>query len=405
MITCECQNHKKELRCNASRDNEGNKTKSLECDDECAKLERNRKLALALNIDSTTHTDDHVPYAQETLTLFQDQSKWATEQEREFRVLAVSDDEKRLRFKPMPANQRAFLHSLAADFGFDSESMDPEPHRHVAIFKSPRFVAAPNKTLRACIRIRKTQLVSAAAEAAQAKAKTTFASDPYNSFLLTNVKFGLTLEELNAELAAVQGPHPRTTFSIHFLRGGDVVLRAVSKEQNGRAVDGTLRDLRLPLARAFNTQSFGALQLCRVNDAQEIVRLETDNVEDGGWSQVAAKAAAPRKAPTVQPIGIKSSFTVLGTLNKKKDVKVAKKPENVVDDWETAEAAEDEGGVQHDETKAMLEEDVKVTDEAPQSTSIHGQALVTISEDLAEGLLEARRQDDLANEVQKADAA
>jgi transcriptional repressor NF-X1 len=54
----------------------------------------------------------------------------------------------------MQANQRAFLHSLAEDYGFDSESQDPEPHRHICIFKTPRFVSAPMKTLAQCVKIK-----------------------------------------------------------------------------------------------------------------------------------------------------------------------------------------------------------------------------------------------------------
>ncbi|KAI4133307.1 MAG: hypothetical protein LQ347_002234, partial [Umbilicaria vellea] len=156
IITCDCQHLKQEIRCNASKSSEGNGKKTLKCDEECARLERNRRLALALNIDPEAHKDDHIPYSAETLRMFQEHVKWAQTQEREFRVFAADEAERRLRFKPMPANQRAFIHALADDFGFDSESMDPEPHRHVAIFKTPKFVTAPMKTLAECVRIRTT---------------------------------------------------------------------------------------------------------------------------------------------------------------------------------------------------------------------------------------------------------
>lgn len=96
------------------------------------KLQRNAKLAAALNIDPATHLDDHIPYSQVTLDLFKDSPKFCQQYEREFRVFASDDKEKRMRFKPMQATQRAFIHALAEDFGLDSESQDPEPHRHVS---------------------------------------------------------------------------------------------------------------------------------------------------------------------------------------------------------------------------------------------------------------------------------
>ncbi|KAI4146868.1 MAG: hypothetical protein LQ340_005778, partial [Diploschistes diacapsis] len=150
---CSLAHLKTETKCLASRNNEGNTKKTLKCDDECARLERNRRLALALNIDPETHKDDHVPYSSATLRLYVQNPTWSAPHEREFRIFAADDAAKRLRFKPMQKQHRAFLHNLAQDFGLDSESLDPEPHRHVCIFKTPRFVAAPMKTLAECMRI------------------------------------------------------------------------------------------------------------------------------------------------------------------------------------------------------------------------------------------------------------
>jgi len=154
-ITCECQHQKKPIQCLASKNSEGNSKKSLECNDECLRLQRNAKLAAALNIDPATHLDAHIPYSTETLNLFKESTKFCQTYEREFRVFAADPKEKRLRFKPMQSNQRAFIHALAEDYGLDSESQDPEPHRHVSIFKTPRFVSAPMKTLAQCVKISK----------------------------------------------------------------------------------------------------------------------------------------------------------------------------------------------------------------------------------------------------------
>ncbi|KAK3300043.1 uncharacterized protein B0H64DRAFT_379796 [Chaetomium fimeti] len=155
--TCPCQHRKEEVQCQATNlSPTPTGVPTLECDDECLRLQRNRKLADALKIDPSTHTDDHIPYSDGTLKLFRENAKWAQEQERELRVFAAAPEEKRIRFKPMPAYQRAFLHHLAADFGLDTESQDPGPHRHVCVFKTPRFVSAPAKTLGQCLQIATT---------------------------------------------------------------------------------------------------------------------------------------------------------------------------------------------------------------------------------------------------------
>lgn len=344
------------MRCSASKDDEGNGGKSLECDDECARLERNRKLAVALNIDKQ-HTDDHVPYSQDTLNLFAEHPKWSQEQEREFRVFATNPEEKRLRFKPMTSTQRTFLHHLAEDFGFDSESMDPEPHRHVVIYKTPKFVAAPNKTLRDCIRIRQTQ--RAAVAEAQAKAKSSTIREPYNGFLLVAPRFALTIDELESEIRQVQGPHPRLAMNIQFLSSGDVAIKVTalldSSSAGEKAIDAALREVRTPLGRAIASQGYGSLQLARFDDSLNMLLRESDSTSEGGWSQVAAKAAAPKRSAIAPSMDVRqSSFTVLGSLKgndggalgrssglvKIKGTK-KEKAADVIDDWEMAEKEEE----------------------------------------------------------------
>ncbi|KAK3080925.1 hypothetical protein LTS18_011920 [Coniosporium uncinatum] len=357
-ITCECQRIKQEARCNATKLVEGNRDKTLKCDEECARLERNRKLALALNIDQETHKDDHIPYSADTLNIFLSNIQWCQIQEKELRLFSADPDNKRLRFKPMPSQQRKFLHSLAEDFGFDSESMDPEPHRHIAIFKTPRFVSAPMKTLAECARIRNVQraamATAAATPAADAQPKKIKASnvvaDPYNGFLITNARFALTVEELRAATRPVVATAPQLDLDIDFLPNEDVVLRPKSSSSvDERTTEALLTENKIALAKAVSSHGLGTLQLCRVDGSLNVLRRESDGASGGGWSQVAAKAASSSsRAPTVAPVGGKSSFTVLSSSASKRK-KVAptaaptqlRKQESVVDDWERAEIEEE----------------------------------------------------------------
>lgn len=410
LITCPCQAHKEEVRCGASATSEGNLKKELKCDEECARLERNRKLAVALEIDPATHTDQHIPYSANTLRSFSEMPKWCSEQERQFRVFASSEDEKRLRFKPMQANHRSFLHDLAEDYGLDSESMDPEPHRHVAVFKTPRFVSAPTKTLRDAWRIRQSQLREEGKEMianAQAKADAEIKarnamSGPYNGYLLKRARFALTEDELFAALAGAQsntttatpGPDSNLDFNIHFLPNEDIALLATfhlpPQENASQALEKSLTGSKPSYARALVSQfKLGeSLHLTRFDDSLNVVRRENLDTgpAGGGWSQVAAKAAAPRPPPAVHSVGQKSGFAVLqtglGALNavnpkktksqEKRDKKKERKA-SVADDWEVElekeEAALEKAVLGHHGSSTDMADDTReaseVLDECP----------------------------------------
>ena len=350
LITCDCQHLKQELKCNASRNSEGNSKKSLSCDDECARLERNRKLALALNIDPEAHKDDHIPYSAATLQMFRSEStKWCQTQEREFRVFAADEREKRLRFKPMPPIQRSFIHSLSDDFGFDSESMDPEPHRHVLILKTPRFVMAPMKTLAECVRIRNS--ADEAAATSQAARKNQTSNEPFNGFVLTGPRFGLTLDELRGEFATAFASVATLAFEIGFLPSEEIVLKArpaaASTTIAALSVEALLKTLKPTLISIASTKHLSsAIHLCALDSSLNILRKESDGGDTDGWSQVAAKAAVgARTAPRMSAVGTKSSFTVLGSrlqAAKEKKKKEKEREASVVDDWEEEVRREEE---------------------------------------------------------------
>ncbi|KAL9123071.1 MAG: hypothetical protein Q9187_000373 [Circinaria calcarea] len=369
LITCDCQHLKQEVKCNASKAGEGNSKKTLKCDEECARLERNRKLALALNIDPEAHKDDHIPYSTSTLHMFQESVKWAQIQEREFRVFAADEAEKRLRFKPMPPQQRAFLHSLAEDFGFDSESMDPEPHRHVFVFKTPRFVMAPMKTLAECVRIRTAAAVEANSSAiADTQHRLQANNEPFNGFLLTSPRFGLTLEELRSDCSPTLDSAPGLAFDISFLPSEQIVLKAHPATSattiSALSIEAALKALKSPLTFTITAKHLAySVHLCTLDPSLNVLRRESDSAGNSdGWSRVAAKAAVgPRSAPRQVAVGGKSSFTVLGS--KLKDAKRKKeerekekeREEDVVEDWEEEVRREEERERERAKGKERLE--------------------------------------------------
>lgn len=356
-VTCPCQRRKQEVRCQATRFNPWpNKDTILKCDDECARLQRNQRLAAALNVDPESHKDEHIPYSDKTLKMFRENITWAQTQERAFRVFATSADEKRLRFKPMPPHQRAFLHSLAEDYGLDSESQDPEGHRHVCIFKTPRFVAAPQKTLGQCVR-----LIQAQKPALVALPDSRKEAEAFNALLLISPRFGVTIEEVEKELskdiAAASRSGPSVTFSTHFLPSDEILIKAVPTTTAAtvltttpQAVESVLKDLKSSVSKSIQRNSLAAnVILCHAGDMNNITRKETGAPESntGGWNAVASRGA--KRAPAVvSKVPAGGSKTTLGLAGRSGGAFVAlrrlelkKKKEEagkvvVEDDWEKA---------------------------------------------------------------------
>lgn len=325
-ITCECQNQKKAVLCLASKSNEGNSKKVLDCHDECLQLQRNAKLRDALNIDPATHVDDHVPYSSTTLEIYQESTKFCQVYEREFRVFAGDEKEKRLRFKPMNARQRQFLHSLAEDFGLDSESQDPEPHRHVSIFKTPKFVSAPTKTLAQCVKPKPVAVVEPVSSSSRGLTGT---AEPFNAFLLSNPRFGLTIEDVRAQLNP-EFSAANLDFDVSFLPAGEIILQGVSSGSWHQKMDVILSSLKSGIVSKIKLYGLASTAtLCTVDSSLNVIRKEDDHA-GGGWSQV-ARGGFGGRAPERPAVGAKSSFTVLGT---KAALKKKKEPEVVAEDWE-----------------------------------------------------------------------
>ncbi|KAI1310320.1 hypothetical protein F5Y03DRAFT_345751 [Xylaria venustula] len=329
-VTCDCQHRKQEVKCLATRIQPSPQRPSLKCDDECLRLQRNARLANALDIDPQSHTDDHVPYSDKTLEFYKEKPQWAHVYEREFRVFAEDKGERRLRFKPMKAHQRAFIHSLAEDFGLDSESSDPEPHRHVCLFKTPRFVSAPLKTLAQCAKIRASQEPSTQ-PATLANDVTTI---PYNALLLTNPQFGLTIEELDGALRREYAAHPTVTFNTSFLPSEEIVIKG-SGSWTSQTLEASLTALKPTLQQTVRRLKLAEdVSLCAVDESLNVLRREEGRVQggSGGWSAVVGRSAA-RPKPVVTPtsLPLRSKFVAL-----KKEAKKKVEAEPVEDDWEVA---------------------------------------------------------------------
>ncbi|EXJ81355.1 hypothetical protein A1O3_07645 [Capronia epimyces CBS 606.96] len=348
MITCDCQRKKEEVRCNARAhmpESSGRQT-CLKCDEECARLERNRSLALALHI-ADDHIDDHVPYSTTTLKMYLDDMAWAHKQEEILRLFAADDARKRYAFQPMKSQQRAFIHSIAEDFGFDGESLDPEPYRHVVLFKTPKFVAAPMKTLAQAVRVKRGQLnVSAAALAPRPEHKADEVKHDYNGLLLLKPKFALTEDEVRPVLKKSAAT---TDFDIIFLPNDEGVALIPSRSwDTPEQMDTLLTSLRPIVANeVIKHKLASSVVLGRLDRSGSEVKVvqqqgKASTTVSNGWSQVAAKKAPAAQAAQTKPVGQRPMYTVLGSRlaeakrKKENEERLRRKAQqqDVVDDWE-----------------------------------------------------------------------
>lgn len=304
VVTCPCGQLKQLVKCLASCSNPLPDRPEIKCDDECLRHERNRRLAAALNIDTSAPLTHHIPYDKDTLIIFKEFTKWAESQERHFRVFAEDPNERSIRYKPTPKRQREFLHLLAEDFGLEHESQDTEPHRHVIIRKGVRFVSAPNKTIAQCLKIKEQQATETAAAAREITHNPFPRDDPFNALVLISPRFGLIIEDLRTALKDSLATQPSFCFNIDFLPTEEVLIRATPQYAatlSLQVIERTLCELKSKIAETVKRDDLaGNVLLCHVDAKNEILRREAPKrqADSSGWSAVASKAASRRASPS-----------------------------------------------------------------------------------------------------------
>ncbi|WAO88177.1 R3H domain-containing protein [Fusarium falciforme] len=325
VVQCPCGNYKKEFKCLASTSNPTPSRPELRCDEECERLDRNRRLAAALNIDPASHTNDHVPFSDNTLKLYKQFPSWGDSQERHFRVFAANPDEVRLRYEPMRNESRQFLHLLAEDFGLESKSEDYGSNRSVVVWKTDKFVSAPPKTLAQCVKIRAAQAAEAAAAAAlRPPSPPPFDSEPFNSMVLTEPRFGLTIDEVTTALASDLASLQGFSFKTDFLND-EVLIKATAQYSaflTPAPVEKSLAALKPRIEQTIRSQKLAeGVLLCHSDDKGAVTRREVlRRPGAGGWSAVAGRAASKPTSSSSTPApedSIKPGRKLLGLKKKK----------------------------------------------------------------------------------------
>uniref|UniRef100_A0A665VKJ7 Nuclear transcription factor, X-box binding 1 n=1 Tax=Echeneis naucrates TaxID=173247 RepID=A0A665VKJ7_ECHNA len=119
----------------------------LECDEECATLERNRRLAEALQIDSSSD-----PFNTRSSSVYSDSLKDDARSVSDNWLSLSGKQPKRSHcFPPMNREHRKIIHELAEVYTVESVSYDSEPKRNVVITAHKGKSACPNSTLTSLI--------------------------------------------------------------------------------------------------------------------------------------------------------------------------------------------------------------------------------------------------------------
>ncbi|CAG8492678.1 42168_t:CDS:2 [Gigaspora margarita] len=140
MISCKCGYSSKEVICNATKETaEEIKRRQLECGNVCAMVERNRKLATALELSDRIvegpFAKSAPKYDEELLKYFGANKEWAKNIESTLGDFILKSDKPTLNLTPMKASHRGFIHGLCTYYSLKSESVDVEPFRSVIIKK------------------------------------------------------------------------------------------------------------------------------------------------------------------------------------------------------------------------------------------------------------------------------
>jgi transcriptional repressor NF-X1 len=199
----------------------------------------------------------------------------------------------------------------------------------VVVFKGAKFVSAPAKTLALCVKIRAKQAAEAAAAAAASRPPSppVIVQEPFNAYLLTGPRFGLTGEELTTALAADLATQPALKFAIDFLPASDEVVMRASASYSAflspMAMEQTLTSLKTRLATTIRQRELaGNILLCAIDDDGQVSRRENLSRQDAsGWSAVAGRAASRVASPKPDEAPARGTGKKLLGLRKKKPEK------------------------------------------------------------------------------------
>ncbi|KAK9450580.1 uncharacterized protein V1518DRAFT_382278 [Limtongia smithiae] len=236
-VRCPCGNLVAKVTCNATKTNKASK-RELKCNDQCALIARNARLAEALQIGAdssassfggstllTASTPDS--HTDLSLKMYGTNKRWCESIEQIIDSFVASKTPKRsLAFPPMRRQQRQFIHTLAEAYELESESQDPEPHRSVVLHRNSR-TSLPEMSLAQAFVVysRKLQQQQATSSTGALPLRKV-PKQAYNAFLLGSIQVGLTRVDLERKIERMltDAAVAEIRFQAQWIDDEDVVL-------------------------------------------------------------------------------------------------------------------------------------------------------------------------------------
>ncbi|KAH8549344.1 hypothetical protein BGW37DRAFT_535178 [Umbelopsis sp. PMI_123] len=300
IATCECGLQKLEVACNATANSSGSK-RVLACNDNCARKDRNRRLAMALEINRPTNPDeaDTVDYPDDTRAFYVNYPTWCRGIVAQLDEFVQDDKRRNLNFKPMKTPQRKFIHEMCEVYGLKSEGVDPEPYRSVIVSKAQGDGRIPKNPISiAAYQKRKVpgslaNVTNTIPPIAIEQLRKPF-KPAINAIYLADLAFGLVKEDLDKHLEHAFG-------SIKFVSkwlDTDAVAMPYTGSMSLEEVEAFLLQMRKELRSTLIQQGVVAhVDCCWVNRNGEIVWPGGKSPYDKAKEAIAAKEGDHKAAP------------------------------------------------------------------------------------------------------------
>ncbi|KAG0321344.1 FKBP12-associated protein, partial [Podila horticola] len=270
--SCRCGLLTMDGACNATSENPWDgKPRMIKCNDYCLIAERNRRVALALDIEEGPAPGPRLPeYDAYVLDYASANMEFCLKIEKALDEWVSDVAKPVLYFPPMKGHRRKFVHELAAHYNITSESVDVEPYRSVTI-RRLLDTSVPGLLASQACRQKRTGAVMASSSASSSgveQLRKPQIRDPVNAIYLHDLAFGLTRAELAAQLAPVFGT---IKYGIRWLTDDDAVLVPHPGSMQMDELEAVLVRLRAGIkAVAAKSNLAERVELCWVNREGEV---------------------------------------------------------------------------------------------------------------------------------------
>ncbi|KAI1300369.1 hypothetical protein EDD11_006234 [Mortierella claussenii] len=271
-----------ESTCNASAENPWDgKPRMIKCNDYCLIAERNKRVALALEIEEGSGAPGpRIPeYDAYVLDYAAANMEFTLKIEKQLAEWVADTTKPILYFPPMKGHRRKFVHELAAHYDVTSESVDVEPYRSVNVRRQLNTSVPDLLASQACRQKRSAGTTSAGSTTVEQLRKPMI-KDPVNAIYLHELAFGLTRSELAVQLAPIFG---NIKYGIRWLTDDDAVLVPHPGSMQMDELEAVLVRLRagIKAVAAKGNNLCERVELCWVNKEGDVV----SHTNVGGGSQ------------------------------------------------------------------------------------------------------------------------